>query len=133
MKIDSIPIGLWIYFFPDGKIQDFRFYLNGQDCGPVVGFYKNGRIRSYWFANKEGRQHGESKSFYDNGQVLMESFYINGFLHGLFKLYDRNGNIEVIWEYDMDKFVRTIYGYDPDSEEAEEQYLNNIIEDDGEE
>jgi antitoxin component YwqK of YwqJK toxin-antitoxin module len=77
--------------------------------------------------------HGESKSFYDNGQIYVESFYINDSIHGLLKLYDRNGNIEAIWEYDRDKFVRTIYGYDPDSEEAEEQYLNNIIEDDEEE
>jgi antitoxin component YwqK of YwqJK toxin-antitoxin module len=133
MMVDSIPQGLWIYFFPNGKIQHFYFYLNDKNQGPVVGFYKNGRMRFYYFANKEGQIHGESKSFHDNGQISQESFYINGSIHGLSKQYDREGNIKVIWEYNMDKFVRTIHGYDPDSEEAEEEYLKNIIPDDGDE
>jgi antitoxin component YwqK of YwqJK toxin-antitoxin module len=133
MMVDSIPQGLWISFFPDGKIRHFYFYLNGKDNGPVVEFYKNGRMRSYWYANKEGRMHGESKSFHDNGQISLESFIINDSIHGLVKQYDRDGNITVIWEYNMGKFVRTIHGYDPDSEEAEEEYLKNFHPDDGEE
>jgi antitoxin component YwqK of YwqJK toxin-antitoxin module len=133
MMVDSIPQGAWVVFFPDGKIHYFRFYLNGKDSGPVAEFYKNGRIRSYWFADKEGEMHGESKSFYDNGQIHTEAFFINGSIHGLAKEYDKDGNIKGIWEYDMGKFVRTIHGYDPDSEEAEEEYLKYFHPDDGEE
>jgi antitoxin component YwqK of YwqJK toxin-antitoxin module len=133
MLVDSIPHGLWISFSPDGKISHFHSFFNGKCNGPVVGFYKNGKIRSYWYANKEGEMDGESKSFYDNGQIRCESFIINGSIHGLSKQYDKDGNIKVIREYDMGKFVRTIQGYDPDSEEAEEEYLKYFHPDDGEE
>jgi antitoxin component YwqK of YwqJK toxin-antitoxin module len=133
MMVDSIQQGVRVVFFPDGKIHYFEFYLNGEGIGPVVGFYKNGRLRSYYFVNNEGKQHGEFKSFFDNGQISSEFFSINGSIHGLLKRYDRDGNIKAIWEYNMDTFVRTIQGYDPDSEEAEEEFLKNISSDDGEE
>jgi hypothetical protein len=116
MRVDSIPQGAFVTFFPDGKINYFYFYLNGKGVGPTVVFYKNGRLRSYSFLDTEGKSQGESKSFHNNGQISMESFYINGSIHGLLKLYDRDGNIESIWEYDMGKFVRTIHGSDPDDE-----------------
>ena len=55
-------------------------------------YYDNGQLWCQLFY-KDGELHGERKEYYENGQLSRQYFYKNGLLHGEYKEYYENGQL----------------------------------------
>ena len=71
MEKGGILTGAWKYFHDDGKTEE------------LIGFY-----------NDKGEQVDKWQSFYPNGILKVESFFVNGKREGERKLYKEDGSLE---------------------------------------
>ncbi len=63
-------------------------------------FYENGNPFMLMTFDESGVQNGESKRWHENGRVSYESVYVNGYLHGEVKSFDKDGRPTQIRHYD---------------------------------
>ena len=88
-------VGVWISYFPNGKIKAEIRYINGRPKGPYKTYYENGQIEEQrnWALNK---QTGNFKRFYENGQVAQDfTFNESGKRDGNQVYYHENGKIMI--------------------------------------
>jgi antitoxin component YwqK of YwqJK toxin-antitoxin module len=55
--------------------------------------WPNGQIREMWHENDAGYKHGKAITYHLNGQKSTEAEFVNGYLHGEFKMWDKAGNL----------------------------------------
>lgn len=91
-------------------------FVNGIEDGTAFSFdtlgnviqvetYKKGIIFFREPVNrfdKEGFKHGVWKTFYDDFSVKTEEIYVHGERNGIFKEYDKNGNVRSIRKFEND-------------------------------
>ena len=65
----------------------------------MESFHPNGNIWERWFEDSEGHKQGKAQTFYANGQLQTEAEFLDGYLHGEF----------VMWSKDGDELSRGIY------------------------
>lgn len=109
---NNLPSGIWIYYYPSGKIYMQKKYEDGEDKMTIF-YYENGNIeyRIYYSGGacileytynengkierevpyKEGSPNGIVKNYDKNGKLISETIYNNG-VEGTTKYYDKNGN-----------------------------------------
>ena len=69
-KADRQPVsGLLQAKLDDGKVVAKTFFFNGLPHGESVTFYTNGQTKTIEKYN-QGRLHGKSVSYYDDGKIL---------------------------------------------------------------
>lgn len=90
--IDKNRVGVWKYFFADGKIMSKEFYHQGKLEGNLINYYPNGKETEIT-AYKNGLKHGVSQKFSSDGILIEEVMYENGILNGLGKYFELNGNL----------------------------------------
>jgi antitoxin component YwqK of YwqJK toxin-antitoxin module len=73
-----------IMYFPNGKIYDCSVYYNGV-------------------------RHGKRYEFYKNNSLMRESYYINGHIHGISKIYSKYDDNDNDTKYMTDIFIFDIY------------------------
>lgn len=86
-------VGLWKYFFPNGKTLSKEFYVNGKLEGELINYYPNGKpaeITNY----KNGLKNGFSKKYSSDGVLIEEVHFENGKPNGLAKYFELNGNLK---------------------------------------
>ncbi len=55
-------------------------------------YHKNGEVWEIWHENSSGLKHGKALTFYENGNKKTDAMFKNGYLDGLFLMWDRQGN-----------------------------------------
>lgn len=91
--LDKKRVGLWTYYFPDGKtILSTEHYQNGQLEGVSITYYKSGKITEKT-NYKAGKLHGLQERFTDTGLPISSITYKEGIADGPAVFYDRKGKI----------------------------------------
>jgi hypothetical protein len=75
-----------------------RHVVTKRRCGVYRRYCKNGQlsILSYY---KENRLHGLFTHRHASGRIIEESYFRHGMLHGMRKLYDKNGKCDISYWY----------------------------------
>lgn len=72
--IKSLRTGTWKFYYPNGKIRNVCYYLNGKKNGISIQYFPNGKI-SDSINYKDGHFNGLVKFYYPNGQLNFEDYY----------------------------------------------------------
>ena len=73
---------IWTYYYPSGKPKEKVTFVKGQEDGPFVEYWENGKLKA------EGNyKTGINRFGIDNRDSPSKE-------HGVLKLYDENGNLE---------------------------------------
>lgn len=83
--------GLWITKESDGYILNKVFYKNNLRDS-IAEVYEGGKL-SYVISFKGGVKNGKIISYWSNGNIYRERYYVNDTLNGVFKEYDMSGII----------------------------------------
>lgn len=119
--------GMWISYFPDGRIKTITSYQNGIKQGPEIQFENSGYVTSKtpYFNNKidgeyqfyqrgkvierknyaDGKLNGLVQKFYPKGSIMEESTYVDGIIDGEAKWYNQEGEVTIRYTYDMGELV----------------------------
>ncbi len=74
-------IGVWNWYHKNGRLNQYRDYLDGKPNGPSNIYYDNGNLKdSSIYVN--GVLQGESIEYYENGAVSVTSNLLDGKLDG---------------------------------------------------
>jgi antitoxin component YwqK of YwqJK toxin-antitoxin module len=74
---DNKNVGLWRYFYSDGKIESQGNFSNDRPHGKWKWFHESGKIRTLgYYVN--GREEGSWKSYDENGVLTSVTIYRNG-------------------------------------------------------
>jgi antitoxin component YwqK of YwqJK toxin-antitoxin module len=113
---NDIRQGLTRHFDRSGRLIKTIPYLNGLEDGVSFSYdttgtiielvqYRRGFITSRERINRrdpEGRPNGPWKWFYEDGSLKSEGMFKNGRRNGIFKTYDRQGNLLTIEKFTDD-------------------------------
>ncbi|WP_405566198.1 toxin-antitoxin system YwqK family antitoxin [Polaribacter sp. Asnod6-C07] len=83
-------VGVWKYFFADGKLMSDEFYVDGKLDGKLVNYYPNGKpaeISIY----KAGLKNGLSQKYTSKGILIEELMYQNNKPNGVAKYFELTG------------------------------------------
>ena len=87
--------GVWLSYYPSGKLKAEITHINGRPKGPYKTFYENGQIEEQgnWALNK---QTGNFKRYYENGKVAQDfTFNDSGKRDGRQVYYHENGKVMI--------------------------------------
>ena len=86
------------------KIWEEKYYSIEKGKSIMTGrmrqYYMNGRINNEIYRDENGKRHGRSASYFDNGQVWTECFYKDDMFHGLYRVFYPSGISEEIIEFE---------------------------------
>ena len=115
-----------MYFDTKSNIYDVNGYL--AEGILVKNHYNfNDHIPAIAVQYKRNQMNGFYKTFSETGQLISDRTFCNGFLHGISKFYDENGNIIREDEYDDGRKIKSIT-YTP-AEPQEVTYTLSELED----
>ena len=87
-------VGKWIYYFSDGRtLFSEENYKDGKLDGVLKNYYINGKVTEI-SEYKEGKRHGSSKIYTEEGILIEDVNYVNGNLEGEGTYYDLKGVIK---------------------------------------
>ncbi len=80
-------------------------FLNGLQQGYHAEFKRNRKkVEAYY---KNGKRHGRMTQYHDySDKILSEADYMDGKQHGIYKYYDKSGNVTLDYEYKNGEKVR---------------------------
>ncbi len=67
----SIPDGMVVENYRDGKVKNIIFYKNGERNGPALSLYESGRIKSQAYY-KDGMTTGKGFYYFESGALKTE-------------------------------------------------------------
>jgi antitoxin component YwqK of YwqJK toxin-antitoxin module len=82
---------LWIFKQEDGGCWEENFYRDGEIYKKIV--YNSDCTKSAEYELKNGKRHGEWKSYHENGKLREYGIYQEGIPKGIFEYYDEKGLI----------------------------------------
>jgi antitoxin component YwqK of YwqJK toxin-antitoxin module len=101
---DGVREGSCRYFHDFGAwaIKSSMSYKNGKLIGSSKTYFKNGQVEhegNYKYTEKGvySRKEGIWKTYYESGQLRMESVIVNG-IQGDWKSYDKYGKLQPVME-----------------------------------
>lgn len=103
--LDKSRVGLWEYFFEDGKILSTEEYHQGKLHGELKNYYPNGKITEHTIY-RNGMKNGFSRKYSSDGILIEEVHYKNDLLDGLAKYFELNGNLKERGSYKAGKKAR---------------------------
>lgn len=115
-------VGVWTFYFNNGKIKHKLTYLNNQPNGPAVFYYKSGKIREKgnW---KNNRWVGSYTMYHPDGHLKNEFTYNNqGVKDGPQKYYHDNGNLMISGTWKNGEEGNDIHEYDKNGKPNTERY-----------
>ncbi len=107
------------YYHENGQLKEEVNFVNNKKEGPARVYDPEGKLisileyrKDYLISRErvnrtdaEGLKQGTWKLFYNEGTLHKEMFYRDNELHGIYKEYDRNGNIALMLKYDKGKII----------------------------
>ena len=107
--------GPWEEYHKNGRIKWKQIFKNGIPLGLGERYYKNGNLecKSYIYKNDGTMKDytGNSKYYYENGQLLQKKNYKDGKRHGLWEYYYRHGQLKWQHKYKQGKKYGLDEGY----------------------
>lgn len=115
----NIKNGKASWFFATGEIKKRSQFVNNKEEGKAVEFERDGRIinlltyRNGFIYTEErinrydeqGKRTGIWKDLYENGSVSIEGIWVNGMKNGVFKFFNRKGELEKLERYENDNVI----------------------------
>ncbi len=110
---NDLKQGFTTLYYPTGEIHQEIPFIESQESGEGFEYGRDGRIitlltyRDGYLRHAEkvnrydndGRRRGPWIEYHPNGVKAMEGTYMNGEKHGIFKTYDRKGNLLTLIKY----------------------------------
>ena len=115
-------VGIWTFYFNNGKIKHTLTYFNNKPNGSATFYYKNGNIREKgnW---KNNRWVGNYEMYYSNGNLKNEFKYnIQGVKNGPQKFYHKNGNLKISGTWNDGDEGADIHEYDQNGKPNTKRY-----------
>jgi antitoxin component YwqK of YwqJK toxin-antitoxin module len=121
----------------EGKYKSWDYEDEDNDCTIEIGQYKDDEQDGKWLSTNskniilkedyysEGTSIGESKAYYPSQKLRSIGSYVNGTLHGEWKYYYEDGNLEMIRDHNSKKNSCDISIYYPNKKiKSKGQELN---------
>jgi antitoxin component YwqK of YwqJK toxin-antitoxin module/tetratricopeptide (TPR) repeat protein len=119
---NDLQVGLEHSYGIDSRLSSIANYANDTLSG-IYETYDSGNLQNVYHYSK-GKANGPSKSFYPDGKISGESFYIDGDLYSKKYSYWQNGNIRMVTKYiDDTSVLMEIYNVEG-KKESEIDYTN---------
>lgn len=101
---DGLPDGQALLFYPDGKIKAESFYSEGRLHGPSHFWNEDGLLLAEsFFVN--GLQQGKGQWYYPSGKLYSLQRFKDGLWHGPQEFYCEDGSVKTLMYYDSGKLV----------------------------
>ena len=128
-------------FYKDGKIikstlvnsmkdnasfsltTDINYNLNSNEI--ITDEFLNGLLKQYFIYNKNGLLNGESREYYEEGDIKSISHFKNDIPDGVFISYYQNGNIENKYAYVNGQANGECFSYYENGKLEERYFLKN--------
>ena len=128
-------------FYKDGKIikstlvnsmkdnasfsltTDINYNLNSNEI--ITDEFLNGLLKQYFIYNKNGLLNGESREYYEEGDIKSISHFKNHIPDGVFISYYQNGNIENKYAYVNGQANGECFSYYENGKLEERYFLKN--------
>ena len=128
-------------FYKDGKIikstlvnsmkdnasfsltTDINYNLNSNEI--ITDEFPNGLLKQYFIYNKNGLLDGESREYYEEGDIKSISHFKNDIPDGVFISYYQNGNIENKYAYVNGQANGECFSYYENGKLEERYFLKN--------
>ncbi len=91
-KDDFAKHGKYTAFFPSGKTHEERFFQNDLLEGESKVYYENGQL-DYVENHKNGQYEGLYQKYLESGQLANEGQYVNNEMSGIWKRWYENGQL----------------------------------------
>lgn len=122
--LDNIQQGNSFYYFPSGELHQIVHYENGQKHDITKEFSKDSvlitliRYRNDFLIEQElinrkdkaGHKQGAWKDFYKNDKIKTEAFYKNDSLNGVYREFNKTGELINVTQYKMGRVTEEIIG-----------------------
>ncbi len=90
----------WATTYYSNKNKKSQTYtVNGKKFGESKFWYENGQLARTVSYNKEGRMHGHKLEYYKDGSKKSQAYYSNGKLHGTQTFWYDTGQINIQANY----------------------------------
>jgi len=151
--INDLKEGIWLSFYPTGKIKTSITYQANKQNGYAKIFYENGKIseEGQWKINKwvgeykfyyengnpsyawsfddEGKRNGKQKYFYANGKVRIEGDWQGGKENGVIKEFYEDGKLKSEADWSGGKENGSVKEYYPNGQiKSEKKYANGVLD-----
>lgn len=103
--INNRPSGAYIKIWPDGTVRERGIFSRGQHYDSLTRFYENGVIEHQAVYNDAGKEQGEVRYYYPNGQLEYVYQAQSGTPTGRAERYYENGDIREVIFYGEDGSV----------------------------
>ncbi len=119
--LNGLREGSWTELHPNGHVKNITGYTQGLKEGQSVEIDNRGQLLERFTYHKDklegpytkynrsriketknyknGFLEGKVEIFYDNAEVMEESYYKNGKRDGIANWYDQEGNLTITYEY----------------------------------
>ncbi len=97
--------------YPNGKLESWQEYVDGQGHGKWINYYENGNIKEEGYYNRD-RVEGPIKKYYPSGMLKSEGTYKDWRIWvGVWKYYDSQGNFEKTIDYGNKGSIEEVQAY----------------------
>ncbi|MFT4736903.1 MAG: antitoxin component YwqK of YwqJK toxin-antitoxin module [Cyclobacteriaceae bacterium] len=119
--LDGQQIGKWAYYYENGRLKNEGYLSGTMKMGPWISYYENGQLKGEGFYNKNGQldsiwtayyedqllksvtdyssNKGSSIEYFPSGEIRAIGSKRNRINVGVWKYYDRTGNLESEGQY----------------------------------
>ena len=104
-------------------VTDINYNLNSHKI--VTDEFPNGLLKQYFIYNKNGLLDGESREYYEEGDIKSISHFKNDIPDGVFISYYQNGNIENKYAYVNGQANGECFSYYENGKLEERYFLKN--------
>jgi antitoxin component YwqK of YwqJK toxin-antitoxin module len=115
--------GIWVYYDGVGEQEVEANYKDGKQHGDTRGWYENGQ-KAFESERKDGEQHGDARGWYENGQKAFEDEWEDGKLVTS-KVWLLNGSD--CPDTNVQDGTGTMVTYDKDGKESSRDEFKNGI------
>lgn len=85
--------GTWRNFYPGNRLQEKRYYHNGQKTGEYIAYWPNGTKKWVYYFN-HNEYHGNCREWNDKGLLLKDMNFDMGYEAGVQKQWYDNGKVK---------------------------------------
>ena len=104
-------------------VTDINYNLNSNEI--ITDEFPNGLLKQYFIYNKNGLLDGESREYYEEGNIKSISHFKNDIPDGVFISYYQNGNIENKYAYVNGQANGECFSYYENGKLEERYFLKN--------
>jgi antitoxin component YwqK of YwqJK toxin-antitoxin module len=122
--LNSLKVGIWKHYFPNGNMQNKLTYENNRPNGYAIMYHDNGKIseEGNW---KNNRWVGDYKLYYDNGNVQQQfKFNESGKREGKQQYYYEDGTKMIEGDWKEGKEDGVVTEYYPNGQKKAEKFFN---------